>query len=367
MYKKVISPILDYLDSETMHVLSRKALKYVGKSGISLHLLKLLSIGGKRFYDKRLEVNFDGLKFDNPVLVGAGWDKNGEAVAALYHLGFAGVEVGTVLLNPQPGNPKPRQFVIGKGVALNRLGFNSPGVDVVAKNLKKYQKLGIPIGISVGKNKDVPDSQAPQVHAAVVKKLYPYASYFAINVSSPNTPGLRRLQDKKPLTAIVKAVNKAMDSMGGRKPAFVKIAPDLTNDAIDDVIEVVLTNKLTGIIATNTTIRSDLKAKYGSKWTSEAGGLSGDDPDFRRMSTEKIRYIYKKAGDKLTIIGVGGVKDAKTALEKLKAGASLVQVVTGLRGEGLSVAYQINKGIIDYMNRNKLANLSQIQKIRPKD
>lgn len=367
MYKKVISPILDKLDSETMHTLTKKILEHLGKSSISLHLLKLLSIGGKRFSDKKLEVKFNGLKFDNPVLVGAGWDKNGEAVLALYHLGFAGVEVGTVLLNPQPGNPKPRQFVIGKGVALNRLGFNSPGADVVVKNLKKYKNSGIPIGISIGKNKDIPDSKAPEVHAKVVKKLYPYATYFAINVSSPNTPGLRRLQDKKPLTAIVKAVNKAMDNLGARKPTFVKIAPDLSNEAVDDVIEVVLSNKLTGIIATNTTIRSDLKAKYGTQWETQAGGLSGDDADFRRMSTEKIAYIYKKAGKKLVVIGVGGVKDAKTALDKLKAGAKMVQVVTGLRGEGLAVAQRINKGLIAYMDSKGIKNLSEInQKIRPK-
>lgn len=368
MYKKVISPILDCLDSESMHTLTKKILKYLGKSKISLHLLKLLSIGGKRFYNKRLEVKFNGLKFDNPVLVGAGWDKVAEAVLALYHLGFAGVEIGTVLLYPQPGNPKPRQFVIGKGVALNRLGFNSPGADVVAGNLKKYKSSGIPIGISIGKNKDIPDSKAPWAHAEVIKKLYPYASYFAINVSSPNTPGLRKLQDKKPLNAIVKAVNIAMDSLGGRKPTFVKIAPELSNEAVDDVIEVVLSNRLTGIIATNTTIRSDLKAKYGSHWANEAGGLSGDDADFRRMSTEKIAYIHKKAGKKLAIIGVGGVKDAKTALEKIKAGAKMVQVVTGLRGEGLAVAHQINKGLIAYMDSKGIKNLSEInQKIRPKE
>lgn len=359
MYKTIVDPILNRLDSETIHIMVKKALKFAGTTPLLLSLLEVV-LSGKRVSDKRLRVNLSGIKFDNPVMVGAGWDKTGEALIALYHLGFAGIEVGTVLLHPQPGNPKPRQFVIGKGVALNRLGFNSPGADVVVKNLKKYKNSRIPIGISVGKNKDVPDSKAAEAHAQVVKKLYPFASYFAINVSSPNTPGLRKLQDKKPLTEIVKAINKAMDEMGGRKPTFVKIAPDLTKTAVDDVIDVALSNKLAGIIATNTTIRSDLKAKYGSRFANEAGGLSGDDPEFRRMSTEKIAYIYKKAGGKLEIIGVGGVKDAETAMEKIMAGASLIQVVTGIRGEGLSIANRINRGLIMMMDNMKVKNISEL-------
>lgn len=360
MYKEVVSPILDRLDSETMHVAARKALNYAESSPLTAAVLRQFNYGRQRFFDPHLNVNLRGIHFDNPVMVGAGWDKVGEAVRGLYDLGFSGVEVGSVLLHPQPGNPKPRQFMIGPGVALNRLGFNSPGVDVVRKNLEVWGYRGIPVGISLGKNKETPDSQAPEVHAEVARRLYDHASYFAINVSSPNTPGLRALQDKGPLTDIVQAVNVAMDERGGRKPTFVKIAPDLTNTALDDIIEVVLNNRLTGIIATNTTIRAGLKAKYGENWRNEMGGLSGDDEAFRRMSTEKVAHIYKQTRGRLAIIGVGGVKDATTALQKIKAGAKIVQVVTAIRGEGPTVAGRINKGIVRIMEKIGIKDLSEI-------
>lgn len=360
MYKEIISPILDHLDSETWHIRAREALHLAEVSPITLWITQLIAFGGKRIKDPRLNVTIADITFENPVVVGAGWDKSARAIKGLYALGFAGVEVGSVLLHPQPGNPKPRQFMIGKGVALNRLGFNSPGVQVVAKNLAKYKKSGIPIGISLGKNKDIPDEKAAFVHAEVAKKLYNLGDYFVINVSSPNTPGLRALQDKKPLTEIVKAVIKTMEEKGGRKPLFVKIAPDLTFSAIDDVIDVVTENRLTGIIATNTTINSDLKAKYGDKWRNEMGGLSGDDKDFRKMSTDIIKHIYKKTKGKIVIIGVGGVKDATTALEKIKAGASLVQVVAGIRGEGSSIAANINRGLLQYMIRHKIKNIQDL-------
>jgi dihydroorotate dehydrogenase len=245
-------------------------------------------------------------------------------------------------------------------VGLNRLGFNSPGAEKVDKNLEKYLGSKIPIGISIGKNKDIPDKAAPEMHALVVKKLYRHASYFVINVSSPNTQGLRRLQDKEPLTAIVRAVNLAMDEMGGRKDLYVKIAPDLTDGAVSDVITVVLDNGLTGIIAANTSINSALKARYGEKWRNEQGGLSGDDPDFRRMSTEKIEFIYKETKGKIEIMGSGGVKDAQTALEKIKAGAKIVQVCTAIRGEGITVAGKINRGIVSYMEKEGIKNINEI-------
>ena len=300
------------------------------------------------------------IEFDNPLLVGAGWDKAGRAVKALWQLGFAGVEVGSVLAQPQPGNPKPRQCMLTSDVALNWLGFNSPGMEVVAKNLDRYKGSEIPIGISIGKNRDVDVKDAPEAHAVVAKRLYDYTSYFAINVSSPNTPGLRKLQDKGPLTDIVQAVNGAMDEMGGRKPLFVKIAPELTNEAVNDVIEVVIDNGLTGIIATNTTEDVEIKAKYGDKWRNVTGGVSGNDEDYRKMATEKIAHIYREAGDRLEIIGVGGIKDTETALEKIKAGAKLLQIVTAIRGEGTTVAGRINGGIVEYMEKDGIKNLSEI-------
>src|SRR5579859_5537523 len=227
MYKKLIDPLLMRLDSEMWHTRAREALHLTESTPLTLKLLELFTDQQRRFADARLRVVVGGIELDNPVLVGAGWDKAGRAVKALYTLGFSGVEVGTVVAHPQEGNPKPRQFMLAPGVTLNRLGFNSPGMEAVAHNLARYTGSGIPIGISLGKNKEVAPEDAPQAHATVAERLYPYAAYFAINVSSPNTPGLRALQDKKPLTDIVQAVNETLESRGGRKPLFVKIAPEL--------------------------------------------------------------------------------------------------------------------------------------------
>lgn len=317
----------------------------------------------ERISDARLQVNLDGVSFDNPVLVGPGWDKIGKLVNIMYQLGFAGIEVGSVLKDPQPGNPKPR-FFAKDGATLNKFGFNSPGADEVAKNLNKYAGSNIPVGISIGKNKEIPDAKAPEAHAAVVRKLYPYASYFVINVSSPNTPGLRRLQNKKPLKEIISAVLKAMESMGGRKSLYVKIAPDLENKDLAEIIEVVINQKISGIIASNTTIRSDLKSWYG--WREEAGGLAGDDSDFRRMVTEQVAFIRKHAGKKLAIIAAGGVKDARTALEKIIAGANAIQVVSALITDGPMVAQKINHGLLSWMDENGVKNISEIVGIETK-
>ncbi len=360
MYKEIIDPALMKLDSETWHTRAREALHIAETTTFTLKLLELFADRHQRFTDERLGVVLDTVEFDNPIVVGAGWDKAGRAVKALYTLGFSGVEVGTVVAYPQEGNPKPRQFMLAPGVTLNRLGFNSPGMEAVAHNLERYKGSGVPIGISMGKNKEGAVEDAPQAHATVAEKLYAYAAYFAINVSSPNTPGLRALQDKKPLTDIVQAVNETMDRMGGRKPLFVKIAPELSHGAVNDVIDVVLANGLTGIIATNTTVNQDIKAKYGERWRNEAGGLSGDDPDYRKMATEKVAHIYRETQGKIDIIGVGGVKDAQTALEKIKAGAKVVQVVTAIRGEGTALPGRINRGIVAYMEKEGIKNINEL-------
>lgn len=360
IFRDIVSPALDRLDSETWHVRAREALHLAEATPFTLKLLEQFADHRQRFTDGRLSVVLGGIELDNPVMVGAGWDKAGRAVSGLYQLGFSGVEVGSVLQYPQPGNDKPRQFMLGPGVALNRLGFNSSGMDVVAHNLEKYRGSGIPVGISLGKNKDVEPKDAPEAHAVVAGRLYHDAAYFVINVSSPNTPGLRALQDKGPLTDIVQAVNGTMDEMGGRKPLFVKIAPDLENEAVNDVIEVVADNGLTGIIATNTTIRPELKAQYGEQWRNAAGGLSGDNEEFRRMATEKVSHIYRETGGKMEIVGIGGIKDAQTALEKIRAGARVVQVVTAIRGEGPALPGRINRGIAEYMSREGIRDINEI-------
>lgn len=361
IYRDVVTPILDRLDSETWHHNAIEALHLAEATPFTLKLLEQFAYRRKRFSDTRLNVVLGGVHFENPIMVGAGWDKTGRAVKALHTLGFSGVEVGSVLAYPQPGNPKPRQFVIGPGVALNRLGFNSPGMEKVLTNLEHYKNVGVPIGISIGKNKEVEAKNAPQAHAVVARALYEHAAYFAIDVSSPNTPGLRQLQDKATLTDIVQAVNGAMDEMGVRKPVFVKVSPDLTVQMLDDVIRVVADNNLTGIIATNSTDRADLKAKYGARWKDQVGGLSGNDPEFRAMATQKVAHIYRETKGTMEIIGVGGVHDMQTAMEKILAGAQVVQIVTAFRGEGPMLAGRINRDIVDFMEKEGMKSLEEIR------
>ncbi len=355
MYKSIIRPVLDKLDSETWHNVVREGMHYAESTGISLKLLEFIACSGNRLVDERLKVNLSGIKLENPLLVGAGWDKSGRAVKALYSIGFSGVEIGSVIEHPQPGNPQPRQFMLNSGVCLNWLGFNSPGMKIVGYYINRYKSSGIPIGISLGINKYIEPKDAPRANAVVAEYLNDDACYFAINVSSPNTPGLRKLQDKSNLIDIVQAVSEVAD-----KPVFVKIAPELTNQAVDEVIKVVMDNKLSGIIATNTTNNPSIKAKYGEEWKNQEGGVSGDDGDFRMISTIKIEHIYKQVGDKIDIIGVGGIKDTETALEKIRAGAKALQMVTGLRGEGPSIAYKINYGLVKYMMDEGVDSISEL-------
>lgn len=362
MYKEAVRPILDFLDrqgildSEDAHNLVKRGLHLTESHPLTLALLeRFFAYQGKRFTDPRLKVCVGGLELESPVMVGAGWDKEGKCIRGLWQLGASAVTVGTVTVGTVPehsqyGNPKKRQFILAPGVALNRLGFNSPGMMAVDRNLERYHGSGIPIGISLGKNKDVPPEDAPRTHATVAKQLYRHASYFEINVSSPNTPELRQLQDKGPLTDIVQAVNQAMDEMGGKKPLGIKVAPDLTFQAVDDVIQIAIDNHVPIIIVANTTVNENIKAKYGERWKSEAGGLSGDDPDFRHMSNKIIAHIYRQAGQQLDIIGVGGVKDVWTAMGKIMAGAKAVQIVTGLRGEGLSLPGRITRDLADWIS-----------------
>ena len=360
MYKILIRPILDRLDSETWHNNVKKFMSLSESSSSTLRLLEYVANFGSRVEDRRLNVDLAGIKLENPLLVGAGWDKTGKSVKALHSIGFAGVEVGSVLSRPQLGNPKPRQFMLNPEVCLNSLGFNSPGMEAVSQNLRKYEKSNVPIGISLGINRNVEPKDAPASHAIVAEKLFNFAAYFAINVSSPNTPGLRKLQEKEELLDIILAVKKASVKDGIEKPVFVKIAPDLKFKEIDEVIDLSIDLGISGVIATNTTNNEKVKAKYGRRWSNVPGGISGNDYEFREKSTKIISHIYKNCNSKLEIIGVGGVVDTNSALEKIKAGAKVLQIVTGLRGEGLGIANKINKGLLKFIASNNLRNISEI-------
>jgi dihydroorotate dehydrogenase len=357
MYKEVVSPMLEKFDSEKTHHIVKKAFHLTEKNQILINYLL-----SKRVRDSRLAVNFGGVSLDNPAAVGAGWDKSCEAVLALYAAGFASIVGGTVTLRSQPGNPhdlEPRQVMLERGVSWNWLGFPSPGAWAVRRNLKKYQGLGIPIGISIGINKDTKPQDAACALGETASILYDQASYFEINYSSPNTPGLRNLLGKEFLTDSVQAVNDAMDSSGGRKPLFIKYSPDMTTQEILDGLYVGKDNGVTGFVAANTTINPEIKGKYGLKWV-EKGGLGGDDIDYRALTTRLVSFIHKESGGEFVIAGVGGVKDTPTALEKIRAGASFVQLVTALRGEGPFAALKINKGILDYMDKTGVKSIKEL-------
>lgn len=353
----MISPVLDRMDSERGHVMAREALHMAEATPITLRLLELFADQHSRFSNEKLNITAGGVSFENPVMVGAGWDKKGRAVQALYALGFSGVEVGSVLAYGQPGNDKPRQFMVGPGVALNRLGFNAPPAQTVRENLQRYKNSKAVIGISVGKNKEI-EHDTPKMHAIVVRELFDVADYFTFNPSSPNTPGLRQLQEKGLLTDNIQAILETMDTCGGRKPLFIKIAPDLTNEATSDVVQVALDYGLAGIIATNTTINEGIKKRYGVE--GQMGGISGNDPDFRRMATEKIAHIFRETSGMMDIIGVGGVNSAGTALEKIHAGAKVIQIVTGIRGEGTTLPGKINRGLATWMGHEGIQNISEV-------
>jgi len=315
-----------------------------------------LARGGERIEDSRLHTKVGGIVLENPVMVGAGWDKKGWAVDGLYALGFAGTEVGSVLVHSQGGNPRPRMWY-NNGAGLNRLGFNSPGMEAVAENLDRQQRPGV-VGISIGKNKLTPDNQAPWAHAAVAERLYDYADYFVINVASPNTPGLRNLLNPEPLANIIQAVDDVLETKG-RKPLFVKTTVDLAVEDLDKVIEVCVDEGVTGIIDTNTTVDDQLKTLYG--WQGQAGGLSGDNSEFRRRANERMRHItHVTRGTNLQRIGVGAINDAQSAIERLEAGAQAIQVVTGIRQRKGKIAHDINRGILEQLYKYDMSNVQEL-------
>lgn len=294
--------------------------------------------------DVNLETKVFDVTFKNPVGLAAGFDKNASFYNDFSHLGFGFIEIGTVTPIAQDGNPKPRLFRLKSDDAIiNRMGFNNGGVEEVLKNLKK-RNTDIVIGGNIGKNKVTSNEDAVLDYIICFNSLYPYVDYFVVNVSSPNTPNLRELQEKEPLTKLLLSLQQENASKEKPKPILLKIAPDLTNQQLDDVIEVVETCKLSGIVATNTTInRSGLSTTNDKLQKIGAGGLSGK--PLKSRSTEVINYIHTKSEGRFPIIGVGGIHSAEDALEKLDAGASLVQLYTGFIYEGPSLVKKINQAI----------------------
>jgi len=337
MYKALIRPILFCFDPEKVHhftfSLIRNASKIPGVKGLfrSLYVIE----------DKRLERELFGLKFKNPVGLAAGFDKDAKLYNELSNFGFGFIEIGTITPKPQEGNPKKRLFRLKEDSAIiNRMGFNNGGIEEAVERLKKNS--GVLIGGNIGKNKVTPNENAVGDYEICFNALFDYVDYFVVNVSSPNTPNLRALQDKEPLTQLLKALQVLNFKKEQTKPILLKIAPDLSDDQLLDIIDIVKTTKIDGVISTNTTISRE---GLISDNKTEVGGLSGK--PLTKRSTEVIRFLSEKSNKAFPIIGVGGIHSAEDALEKLEAGADLVQLYTGFIYEGPRLIKSINKTLLE--------------------
>ena len=340
MYK-IVRFILFFFNPEFIHNILFKLIKFTEMiPGINWTWRLLFMVK-----DTRLERKVFGLKFENPVGLAAGFDKDAKLFDELGAFGFGFVEIGTVAPLPQQGNPKPRLFRLKQDKALiNRMGFNNSGIEAISSRLRR-KKTKLIIGGNIGKNKLTPNEDAVSDYEICFEKLFPYVDYFAVNVSSPNTPGLRDLQEKAPLTALLNRLQELNSAKDKRKPILLKIAPDLTNAQLDDIITIVADTKIDGVIATNTTIdRNGLKTDKNKLKAIGDGGLSGK--PVKSRSTEVIKYLADTSNKAFPIIGVGGIHSTEDALEKLDAGATLVQLYTGFIYEGPALIKRINKAIL---------------------
>ncbi|HRD51515.1 MAG TPA: quinone-dependent dihydroorotate dehydrogenase [Flavobacteriales bacterium] len=331
----LLRPLLFLLPPERAHHLTFNLLELASR------VPGLLALVGGAAPPKQASVEVMGLRFPSPVGLAAGMDKDARHVDALARIGFGFIEVGTLTPKPQPGNPQPRLFRLKADHALiNRMGFNNGGVAAAVERLR-HRTPGIIVGGNIGKNKDTPNERAIDDYIACFDALHPVVDYFVVNVSSPNTPGLRALQEKGPLLEILFAL-KQRASRDSEKPILLKIAPDLTHEQLDDIVAVVKESGIAGVIATNTTIaREGLKTPNAELEAIGAGGLSG--APVRSRSTEVINYLRQRLPRPVVIIGVGGIDSWEAAKEKLEAGADLVQVYTGLVYEGPSLVKRINQ------------------------
>jgi dihydroorotate dehydrogenase len=342
MYRYVFSLILRRLPAETVHRASLRALRLLALPGVRALV--------RRWYgrpDPALRVRALGLEFPSPIGLAAGFDKDAEAYDALGAFGFGFVEIGTVTARPQPGNPAPRLFRLVRDRAIvNRMGFNNQGADAVAARLRRRRDTIV--GVNIGKTKVVPADEAVADYVASTERLAPLADYLVVNVSSPNTPGLRDLQAVEHLRPLLEAVREA----AGRVPLLVKIAPDLADADVDAVADLALELGLDGIIATNTTISRDgLASDPAEVEAAGAGGLSG--APLKARSLEVLERLRKRAGDRLVLISVGGIETAGEAYERLRAGATLVQAYTGLIYGGPSWPRSVNRGLLDLLRHDR--------------
>ncbi|MDB4089192.1 quinone-dependent dihydroorotate dehydrogenase [Flavobacteriales bacterium] len=341
MYKLLVRPILFLFDPEKIHHFVFNSIRNLFKIPGFKFIAKSIHV----FDDPKLEKELFGLKFKNPVGLAAGFDKDAKLFNELSSFGFGFIEIGTLTPLPQDGNPKKRMFRLPKDSGLiNRMGFNNGGVKEAVERLKKNNS-GIIIGGNIGKNKLTPNENATDDYVICFEELHPHVDYFVVNVSSPNTPNLRALQDKEPLTQLLNKLVEMNAAKDIQRPILLKIAPDLTDSQLDDIIDIVADTKIDGVISSNTTIsREGLNTDQAEIEKIGNGGLSGK--PLTKRATEVIRYLSSKSNKAFPIIGVGGIHSAEDAIEKLEAGADLVQVYTGFIYEGPSLIKKINKEIL---------------------
>lgn len=351
VWEKIIRPAAFRLDAEHAHEAALKSLRF------ALSTKKAKQFARKVFNPGDWPaVERFGLKFPGPIGLAAGFDKNALAVEPLESLGFGFIEVGTVTLRPQAGNPKPRLFRLEEDLALlNRMGFNNDGSDAVASRLSKL-RCKCPIGVNIGRNKDVANEDAVEDYVKVFEIVAPHADYVAINVSSPNTPGLRNLQEAGLLDRLLAALSSSNRELSAPKPIMVKLSPDLGEDQIHEIADVCLSNEVSGIIATNTTLsRSGLKTQGNLLY--EEGGISGR--PLGKLSNQVISTLYRHLGKRIAIIGVGGIMSAQDAFEKIASGASLLQVYTGFIYGGPSFPSSLSLGLLEIIEKMGFSSLEE--------
>ncbi len=355
IYQRALRPALFHLDAERAHELAASALGLAHRSKLARAALRVM-VGGAP--DPRLATTCFGVQFRSPVMVAAGFDKRASLYNALGAMGFGAVEVGTITARAQPGNDRPRLFRLPDDRAvINRMGFNNPGAEEAARAIAAHPPAGVVLGVNLGKSKVTALEDAPADYAESARLLGPFADYMVINVSSPNTPGLRSLQSVDALRPIVRAVR---DALGERRvPLLVKIAPDLADEDVDAVADLAWEERLAGVVATNTTLSRDgLRATPERVAEIGAGGLSG--APLRRRATAVIARLWRRAGARVPILGAGGIFTADDAWDCLAAGASLVQVYTGLIYEGHTVAGDVARGIAARMTREGFAKVGDV-------
>jgi dihydroorotate dehydrogenase len=340
MYKHIKNILFQLQPEDAHHFVTRQLKNYATIPGIDKLLDKYYSIN-----HPSLEREVFGIKFKNPVGLAAGFDKNAEYIEELSHFGFGFIEIGTVTPKPQPGNEAPRMFrLIEDEAIINRMGFNNKGAEYAAKQISRLRKRErFIIGGNIGKNKLTPNEKATEDYVSCFNILFDEVDYFVVNVSSPNTPNLRALQEKEPLIDLLYTLQRHNGIKENPKPILLKIAPDLTNEQLDDIIDIVAETKIAGVIATNTTIERE-GLKSNPNLVQETGGVSGK--PLKDRSTEVIKYLSEKSNKAFPIIGVGGIHSAEDAIEKLEAGASLVQIYTGFIYEGPGLAKAICEKLI---------------------